>query len=59
MTIEQILNKYSECDYDKITLDYEGDIEVFNSEYDLDDCLMDEEATAKIFKRNLIIKVRN
>jgi hypothetical protein len=57
MTIEDLINKYDEDDYDSIVLDYEGDIEEFECKWDMDDCLFDEEATGKIVNRKLIIKV--
>ena len=57
MTIEQILRNY-DGKYDKIKLDYEGQVEEFESEWDLDDSLYEEEARAKLRKKTLEITVR-
>ena len=59
MTIDRILDKYDELDYDVIVLDYDGNIEEFRSRWDMDDSLMEEEARAKLKKRELIITVRS
>lgn len=57
MTIEAILRAY-DGKYDKIKLDYEGQIEEFESEWDLDDSLYEEEARGKLKRRTLEITVR-
>ena len=57
-TIEEILMKYNESEYDKIILDYEGDIEEFESQWDMDKSLLYEEATYKLHNRVLTIVVR-
>lgn len=59
-TIEEILMKYNESDYDKIVLDYEGDIEEFEHQWDLQEAgvPMDEDATYKLRNRVLTLTVR-
>ena len=59
MTISEILDKHSDLDYDKIILDYEGEIDEFEDRWEMDEILMDEEAKGKLDKNgNLIITVK-